>query len=46
MGRECSMKEKRNAYRLLLGKLEGCIELGRSISRWVHNIRMLLREVH
>jgi hypothetical protein len=34
------MKEKRNAYRLLVGKPEG-----RSRRRWVNNIRMGLLEV-
>jgi hypothetical protein len=37
--------EKRNAYRLLVGKLEGKRPLGRPRLRWVHNIRMDLGEV-
>jgi hypothetical protein len=37
--------EKRNAYRLLVGKPEGKRPLGRPRRRWVDNIRMDLREV-
>jgi hypothetical protein len=37
--------EKRNAYRLLLGKSEGKRPLGRPRHRWVDNIRMDLGEV-
>jgi hypothetical protein len=37
--------EKRNAYRLLVGKPEGKIPLGRPRRRWVDNIRMDFREV-
>jgi hypothetical protein len=40
------MGEKRNAYRLLLGKPEGKRPLGRPRRRWVDNIRMDLREVN
>jgi hypothetical protein len=36
------MVEKRNAYRLLLGKPEGKTPLGRPRHRWVDNIRMAL----
>jgi hypothetical protein len=36
--------EKRNAYRILMGKLEGKIPLGRPRRRWVGNIKMDLRE--
>jgi hypothetical protein len=39
------MGEKRNAYRLLVGKPEGKRSLGRPRRRWVDNIRMDLREV-
>jgi hypothetical protein len=39
------MGEKRNAYRLLVGKPEGKRPLGRSRRRWVDNIRMDLAEV-
>jgi hypothetical protein len=37
--------EKRNAYRLLVGQLEGRRPLGRPRRRWVDNIRMDLVEV-
>jgi hypothetical protein len=39
------MGEKRNAYRLLVGKPEGTRPLGRRRRRWVDNIRMNLGEV-
>jgi hypothetical protein len=39
------MGEKRNAYRLLVGKLEGKRPLGRPRRRWVDNIRIDLEEV-
>jgi hypothetical protein len=39
------MREKRNAYRLLVGKPEGKRPLGRPRHRWVYNIRMDLEEV-
>jgi hypothetical protein len=39
------MGEKRNAYRLLVGKPEGKTPLGRPRRRWVDNIRMDLGEV-
>jgi hypothetical protein len=39
------MVEKRNAYRLLVGKPEGKRSLGRPRYRWVDNIRMGLEEV-
>jgi hypothetical protein len=39
------MEEKRNAYRLLEGKPEGKIPLGRPRRRWVDNIKMDLGEV-
>jgi hypothetical protein len=39
------MEEKRNAYRLLVGKLEGKRTLGRPRRRWVDNIRMDFGEV-
>jgi hypothetical protein len=39
------MGEKRNAYRLLVGKPEGKMSLGRPRRRWVDNIRMDLTEV-
>jgi hypothetical protein len=37
--------EKRNAYRLLVGKSEGKRPLGGLSRRWVDNIRMDLGEV-
>jgi hypothetical protein len=39
------MGETRNAYRLLAGKPEGRMPLGRPRCRWVDNIRMDLVEV-
>jgi hypothetical protein len=39
------MGEKRNVYRLLMGKPEGKRPLGRPRCRWVENIRMDLGEV-
>jgi hypothetical protein len=36
--------EKRNAYRILVGKREGKRPLGRPRSRWVDNIKMDLRD--
>jgi hypothetical protein len=38
------MREKRNAYRILVGKSEGKRPLGRPRRRWVDNIKMDLRE--
>jgi hypothetical protein len=38
------MGAKRNAYRLLVGKLEGKRPLGRPRRRWVDNIKMDLLE--
>jgi hypothetical protein len=37
------MGEKRNAYRVLVGKPEGKRSLGRTRRRWVENIKMILR---
>jgi hypothetical protein len=46
MGEACSTNgEKRNAYRLLAGKLEEKRTLGRLRRRWVDNIRIDLVEV-
>jgi hypothetical protein len=46
MGGACSTNgEKRNAYRLLAGKPEGRMSLGRPRRRWVDNIRMDLVEM-
>jgi hypothetical protein len=39
------MGEKRNAYRILVGKPEGKRLLGRPRHRWEDNIRMDLREI-
>jgi hypothetical protein len=39
------MVEKRNAYRLLVGKTEGKRPLGRPRRMWVDTIRMDLEEV-
>jgi hypothetical protein len=39
------MAEKRNAYRLLVGKPEGKRPLGRPRHRWVDNIKMNLLEI-
>jgi hypothetical protein len=39
------MGEKRNVYRLLVGKSEGKRPLGRPRCRWVDNIRMDFGEV-
>jgi hypothetical protein len=38
------MGDKRNVYRVLVGKLEGKRPLGRPRRRWVENIKMGLRE--
>jgi hypothetical protein len=37
--------EKRNAYRILVGKPEGKRPLGRPRRRWVDSIKMNLREI-
>jgi hypothetical protein len=39
------MEEKRNAHRLLVGKLEGKGPLRRPRRRWVDNIRMVVIEL-
>jgi hypothetical protein len=39
------MEEKRNAYKLLVGKPEGRRHLGRPRRRWLDNIRRDLVEV-
>jgi hypothetical protein len=44
-GHVARMGEKRNAYRLLVGKPEGRRPLGRPRRRWLDNIRMDLVEV-
>jgi hypothetical protein len=45
VGHRAQMKEKRNAYRLLVGRSEGKRTLGNPRSRWVNNIGMNLGEV-
>jgi hypothetical protein len=46
MGRACRTNgEKRNAYRILVGKPEGKSPLGRPRRKWVDNIEMDLREI-
>jgi hypothetical protein len=39
------MGEKRNTYRILVGKPEGKRPLGRPRRKWENNIRMDLREI-
>jgi hypothetical protein len=39
------MGEKRNAYRLLVGKPEGKRPLGRPRRRWIDNIKVDLLEI-
>jgi hypothetical protein len=46
MGRECgTYGQKRNMYRVLVGKPEGKRPLGRPRRRWEDNIKMDLREI-
>jgi hypothetical protein len=44
-GQVARMGEKRNAYRLFVGRLEGRRPLGRPRRRWLDNIRMDVVEV-
>jgi hypothetical protein len=44
-GHVARMVEKRNAYRILVGKPEGKRSLTRPRRRWVDNIKMNLREI-
>jgi hypothetical protein len=44
-GHVARMGEKRNAYRVLVGKSEGKSPLERPRCRWVDNIKMDLREI-
>jgi hypothetical protein len=39
------MLERRNAYRVLVGKPEGREPLGRPRRRWLDNIKMGLKEI-
>jgi hypothetical protein len=45
MGHVARMGEKRNVYRLLVGKPEGKKPLGRPRHRWVDDIKMNLLEI-
>jgi hypothetical protein len=46
MGRACSTNgEKGNAYRVLMGNIEGKRPLGRPRRRWVDTIKMDLKEI-
>jgi hypothetical protein len=44
-GHIARMGEKRNAYRILVGKPEGKRPLGRRRRRWVENYKIDLREI-
>jgi hypothetical protein len=44
-GHVAQIGEKRNVYRLLVGKPEGKRLLGRPRRRWIHNIKMDLLEI-
>jgi hypothetical protein len=44
-GNVARMGEKRNAYRILVGKPEGKRPLGRQRRRWADNIKIYLREI-
>jgi hypothetical protein len=44
-GHAARIGEKRNAYRILVGKPEGKRSLGRPRCRWVDNIRIDLGEI-
>jgi transcription termination factor 2 len=44
-GHVARMGEKRNEYRILVGKPEGKRPLGRPGSRWVDNMKVDLREI-
>jgi hypothetical protein len=46
MGGSCSTNgEKRNVYRLLVGKAEGRRPLGRPKRRWIDNIKIDILEI-
>jgi hypothetical protein len=44
-GHVARMGEKRNAYRILVGKPEGKRPQGRARRRWIDNIKMDLRQI-
>jgi hypothetical protein len=44
-GHVACLGEKRNAYRILVGKPEGKRPVGRPRRRWEDNIKMDLREI-
>jgi hypothetical protein len=44
-GKVARMGERRNAYRILVGKPLGRIPLGRPRRRWVDNIKIDLRKI-
>jgi hypothetical protein len=44
-GNVVQMGEKRNVYRLMVGKPEGKRPLGRPRRRWIDNIKILLLEI-
>jgi hypothetical protein len=44
-GNVARIGEKKNAYRILVGKPEGKRPLGRSRGRWVNDIKMYLRKI-
>jgi hypothetical protein len=44
-GHVARMREKRNVYRLLVGRPEGKIPLARPRRRWIDNIKMDLLEI-
>jgi hypothetical protein len=44
-GHVARMREKRNSYRIMVGKPEGKSTLGRQRRRWMDNIKKDLREI-
>jgi hypothetical protein len=44
VGHVARMREKRNTYRILVGKPEANSPLGRPKRRWVDNVKIDLRE--
>jgi hypothetical protein len=45
LGHVARMGEKRNAYRILVGRPEGNRPIGRPRYRWMYNIKIDLREI-